>query len=406
MQQDRLEGRTGAATVASSSPNARSLLNAIKPVAARQIWRIDERIDGLARLLDRNAAELAALRNQLAQTLEAVQKLSGLADHANVGAELDTLRRDIGHVTGLCGQLSVSVANLANADSLVEANFANLRELMAGLGSELVKVANSAGQASLDALTARTQLEARLLEVMMRGRYAAAPAARRHLPAPRPSAPTLTLAEYDAELRTLAPLSWDAYVACRDTGTESYETLPAESCSTERHPQAQLFRAFLQPYLTGAVLDIGCGPQDVPFYLKGYPLESISGIDPISSQTDHPFQFVSGYGEFLPWDEAAFDVVISATVLDHYYLLDKGLREVFRVLKPGGRFVAWITHFADAPPYDPYSGTVTPYDHEHMYHINLEWFLPLMREVGFIENEVVEFPLPFRFLFMSFEKPA
>lgn len=441
VQEDRYAGRTEAAA-ASPFAGSQSLLQALRPVSARQIGRIDARIGGLADLVERTATELVGLSSQVAlhgaafasrdELLELggrldralgdargdieslrsrLDSLAGQVDdiggHPAIRAELDTIRGSIDHLTGLCGELSVSIANLANGSAIAGANFANLREIVAKLGSEIVKAANDANQAFLDAGEAQMRIEARLLEIMMRGRYATAPAAgRRHLPAPRPTARILPLAEYDEQLRALAPESWETYVACRDTGTESYETLPAQSCSTERHPQAHLFRAFLHPYLTGCVLDIGCGPQDVPFYLKGYPIEAISGIDPISSQDDHPFQFVPGYGEFLPWDDASFDVAVSATVLDHYYLLDKGLREVFRVLKPGGRFVAWITHFADAPPYDPYGGDVTPYDHEHMYHINLEWFLPLMREVGFIENEVVEFPLPFRFLFMSFEKPA
>lgn len=214
-----------------------------------------------------------------------------------------------------------------------------------------------------------------------------------------------TLLEYEEELKSRAALAWDAYQTCLNAGTNSYETLPAESCSTENHPQAHLFRAFLRPYLHGNILDIGCGPQQVPFYLEGYPLEAISGIDPISSASDHPFQFVSGYGEILPWRDESFDVVISGTVLDHYVLLDDGLAEVFRVLKPGGRFVAWITHFEDAPEYTPYVAGVKPYDSEHMYHINLKWFVPLMKKIGFREVEILEFQLPFKYLFMSFEKP-
>src|SRR5262249_37763318 len=156
------------------------------------------------------------------------------------------------------------------------------------------------------------------------------------------------------KLQQAAPLNWKTYSECVVRGTASYKFFPPDSCSTQTHPQAELFRAFLKPYLRGQVLDVGCGPQPVPWYLHGHPLSQISGIDPISTPADHPFSFVPGYGELLPWEDEQFDVVVSGTSLDHYYLLDAGLAEAFRVLKRGGHFVAWITEFAGAPPYDPY----------------------------------------------------
>lgn len=212
----------------------------------------------------------------------------------------------------------------------------------------------------------------------------------------------LTLEEAFRRLQAAAPLNFEAYQACLDTGTESYEGLPPVSCSTEGHPQSLLFKAFLRPYLRGYVLDIGCGPQPVPSYLDGFPPAQLVGIDPISRQEDHPFPFVQGIGEFLPFADGSFDVAVSGTTLDHYYLLDKGLAEAARVLRPGGHFVAWITEFAGAPPYDPYAGPIKPYDSEHMYHIDRAWFLDLMKAQGFAPAEIVHFKLPFNYLFMSF----
>lgn len=207
-----------------------------------------------------------------------------------------------------------------------------------------------------------------------------------------------------AQLERLAPLNFAAYERCLSVGTESYKGLPPESCSTERHPQAMLFRAFVRPYLAGNVLDIGCGPQPIPSYLIDHPVSKIVGIDPVSTQEDHPFRFVSGFGEFLPFEDGVFDCAILGTTLDHYYLLDRGLSEVARVLKPGGRFLAWITEFAGAPAYDPYSAPMQPFDDEHMYHIDRAWFLPLMASLGFAEQEIIQLNEPFNYLFMSFQK--
>lgn len=211
-----------------------------------------------------------------------------------------------------------------------------------------------------------------------------------------------SLSEAFARLKAAAPLNWDTYLACLDVGTASYKGLPPDSCSTDAHPQSLLFKAFLRPYLRGYVLDVGCGPQSVPSYLKDFPNEQIFGTDPISSPADHPFHFISGVGEYLPFQDQAFDVVISGTTLDHYYLLDQGLQEAARVLQPGGHFVAWITEFVGAPPYDPYSAPMMSYDSEHMYHIDRVWFLPLMDKLGFSPIETIHFKLPFNYLFMSF----
>ncbi|QYU67074.1 class I SAM-dependent methyltransferase [Leptolyngbya sp. 15MV] len=142
----------------------------------------------------------------------------------------------------------------------------------------------------------------------------------------------------------------------------------------------------------------------MPSYLAQYPHDRIVGIDPISKPEDHPFAFVSGVGEYLPFADESFDVVVSGTTLDHYYLLDQGLREAARVLVRGGHFVAWITEFAGAPEYDPYSKAAEPYDSEHMYHIDRAWFVPLMDRMGFRPAEIMHFKRPFNYLFMSFER--
>jgi SAM-dependent methyltransferase len=280
-------------------------------------------------------------------------------------------------------------SNAANLLGIIEANSSNILALL---------------DQNLASLSARlTDLEDRLLRqsVVQRRFFPLAPgrAVRRSAIRPRP------LSESLEALRAAAPRNFEAYRQCLEAGTASYAGLPAESCSTERHPEAQLFRAFIRPYLRGRVLDVGCGPQPVPIYLADFPPSRIVGVDPIAPEDGHPFRFVHGFGEFLPLGDGAMSVVISATTLDHYYLLDRGLREAFRVLAPGGHFLAWITEFAGAPRYDPYGGVVTPYDREHMFHIDRAWFLPMMRDLGFVEQEVLHFRRPFNFLFMSFARP-
>ena len=146
-----------------------------------------------------------------------------------------------------------------------------------------------------------------------------------------------------ALLARRAPAAWPIFKQALDVGTRSYEGFPVGSCSVEGHREAERFGAFITPYLRGYVLDVGCGPQPVPSYLRDYPVALIRGIDPISKPEDHPFEFASAMAEDIPWRDASFDVVCSGTTLDHFFLLDVALKETRRVLKPGGHFVAWIS---------------------------------------------------------------
>ena len=250
------------------------------------------------------------------------------------------------------------------------------------------------------------EIRTELLEALVRSRLALGlrlNSSVRMAPLMRPPLP---IEDARSKLAAAAPFNWKMYVDCLGHGTASYKSFPPGSCSTAAHAEADLFRAFLRPYLRGLVLDIGCGPQPLPWYLTDYPLKLISGIDPISKPDDHAFHFVSGFGEFLPWEDEQFDLVISATTLDHYYLLDLGVREIFRVLRPRGHFVAWIAEFAGAPPYNPYDRSLEePYDAEHLYHVDRAWLLPLMTNAEFVMTEILHFELPFNYLFMSFEKP-
>ena len=216
---------------------------------------------------------------------------------------------------------------------------------------------------------------------------------------------SMSLDEAKGKLRQIAPLNYEMFETALEVGTKSYTELPTVSCSTENHPQSILFKYFVSSYLIGLTLDIGCGPQPLPSYLAGHPPELIYGIDPISTADSHPFSFYSGFGEFLPWASESFDTVVSGTTLDHYYLLDKGLDEVNRVLKPGGFFIAWITEFPDAlEAYNPYTKMDKPYDEEHLFHVNRSWFIPYIKERGFEEVECITFELPFSYLFMAFRK--
>lgn len=345
-----------------------------------------------ARLLTRVSARAARIPGRLARMGGEI----GGSVHSGVRGSLETLRRTPGAAGAAVSASRQRPDRLADVQRTLHAEILSAFDLM--------------GKNRVEDRQLLTETRTRLLETLVRSRVATPwppeqPAGLDER-APTHDAP-ISMDEARRQLQAAAPLNYALFERALATGTASYETLPPDSCSTSRHPQADLFRAFLRSYLHGYVLDIGCGPQPVPRYLAGYPVHLTRGIDPISRQEDHPFEFVSGFGELLPWHDAMFDVVVSGSTLDHFYLLDRGLAGVFRVLRPGGRFVTWITEFDGAPRYDPYAAAMAaPFDDEHLFHVDRKWLLPMMTEIGFDVLEVVHFELPFNYLFMTFEKPV
>lgn len=182
------------------------------------------------------------------------------------------------------------------------------------------------------------------------------------------------------KLRQLAPVACQHWERLLRENANAYCGFPIDSCSVSGHPVAEQFRLFLQLYLHGNVLDIGCGPQPVPCYLNNHPTHCIAGIDPLSSSTIHPFTFVQGVAEFLPWADKTFDLVVAATSLDHVLLLDKALSEIRRVLRPNGYFVTWVSFIPGSPEYDPYSSDITPVDCYHLFHFDRPWFEKIMSQ--------------------------
>ena len=219
----------------------------------------------------------------------------------------------------------------------------------------------------------------------------------------KPSVATLEASFREMERR--APHAWPIFKRALDEGTREYQGFPVGHCSVEGAVEAERFGLFLRRYLRGFVLDVGCGPQPVPVYLRDCPLERICGIDPISTAKDHPFLFMPAVCEDIPWQDGSFDVVCSGTTLDHFFLLDVALHEIRRVLRPGGFFVAWISEIPGSPRYDPYLENIQPADQEHLFHIDREWFLPVMADSGFKPIEILAFSRPFKYLYMAFQKP-
>jgi ubiquinone/menaquinone biosynthesis C-methylase UbiE len=101
------------------------------------------------------------------------------------------------------------------------------------------------------------------------------------------------------------------------------------------------------------VLDVGTGPGGVPLAIaRAQPLLRVDGLDLSEDMVSYARQatadagladrvtFTVGDVAHLPYPDGTFDLVVSSMSQHHWADVRGGVREVRRVLRPGGR--AWI----------------------------------------------------------------
>ena len=147
----------------------------------------------------------------------------------------------------------------------------------------------------------------------------------------------------DSRLRERARL-WQKLEA---NGARAYGLDPPSSLSIGDRADARLFAEFSQ--LEGLVLDIGCGPQELPSYAEGIA-ERFVGVDPLRGAQPHAFAFAQAIAEYLPFRDGVFDRVLFATSIDHVLLPELALAEARRVGKSGGMVCLWVGEPAPPPP--------------------------------------------------------
>ena len=98
------------------------------------------------------------------------------------------------------------------------------------------------------------------------------------------------------------------------------------------------------------MLDVGCGPG-VAIALAARPDATVAGVDPSAVMVAQARRrnrraiaaglvtVAEGAAERLPFPDVSFDAVLAVNSLTHWRSRDDGLREVARVLGPGGRLV-------------------------------------------------------------------
>ena len=114
-------------------------------------------------------------------------------------------------------------------------------------------------------------------------------------------------------------------------------------------------RSYL-PAVPGLALDIGAGRGIASYALAkdGWQVKAlepdpsnlvgVGAIKSLAQSENLPISVVQEFGEKLPFPDGHFDLVLARQVLHHAYDLGQLCKEVSRVLKPGGRFIAMRDH--------------------------------------------------------------
>lgn len=124
------------------------------------------------------------------------------------------------------------------------------------------------------------------------------------------------------------------------------------------------------------ILDVATGTGDLAINLVETGASEIIGLDisqgmlsvgksKISSKKlDNIIQMVQGDSENLPYEDDHFDAITVAFGVRNFENLEKGLSEIFRVLRPGGTFVVLETSVPTKTPYKQgyklYTSTILP----------------------------------------------
>ena len=174
--------------------------------------------------------------------------------------------------------------------------------------------------------------------------------------------------------------------------------------AAERYIQSGEWKAIetLLPSIHGRALDVGAGRGITSYALakSGWSVVAIEpdasdfvgrgAIQKIARSQGLPIEVVEEFGEHIPRESASFDLVLGRQVLHHAQDLPALCAEVFRVLKPGGTFIAVrdhvITSQADLPAFLQGHPLHQLYGGENAYQAHQ--YLDALRAAGFYVERI------------------
>ena len=134
----------------------------------------------------------------------------------------------------------------------------------------------------------------------------------------------------------------------------TYENSWLQRAFFERVYQATLALAAGTVHQPVSVLDVGCGTGKLLRRANTYwPEAQLIGVDPADGMIEMAKRltpnatFFTGMAEALPLEDASVDLALSTSSFHHWQDQAAGIREIARVLRPGGYFILVDASFPD-----------------------------------------------------------
>jgi len=139
-----------------------------------------------------------------------------------------------------------------------------------------------------------------------------------------------------------------------DQWASSYEHSWLQRAFFDRTHQATLALAAGIVQQPESILDVGCGTGKLLRRANtSWPEAQLIGVDPANGMIEMAKRltpnatFFTGMAEALPLQDASVDLALSTTSFHHWQDQAAGIREIARVLRPGGYFILVDASFPD-----------------------------------------------------------
>lgn len=143
------------------------------------------------------------------------------------------------------------------------------------------------------------------------------------------------------------------YIECAPIQMDSYPFYEGNDLGTNVNKELFRFCLVHISFFKNSILELGCSQGWASNQFTKLGFKNVVAMDisddehyglkfcnKLQEYTKRPFQLVCGDSAYLPFEENSFEVVYINASFHHFREKEKVIQEIYRVLKPGGMFIA------------------------------------------------------------------